>query len=352
MAGEKTEKATPKRKQDERKKGNIFQSKDLTSILALVAIFYFLRAYMPTMLNYLKAFLIRMIDISNEMESVSMLKINEVYLEILLVLAITALPALLVAMLVNVVLSGAQTRFLFSSELLKFKWDKLDPISGFKRMFSVRSIVELIKNLIKVIGLLVIVYVVLAPKIGRIPIMMELEFSQVLAFLVQNIMNLVLYVGVAFLFVGLADYGYQWYDYEKKLRMSKQDIKDEYKQQEGDPQIKGKIRQKQQQMAQKRMMQEVKNADVIIKNPTHVAIAIQYKPTLQRAPKVIAKGIDSLALRIIEEANKHQIVTVENIPLARALYAAVELEDEVPEEYYEAIAQVLAYVYQIRQKGE
>ena len=148
-----------------------------------------------------------------------------------------------------------------------------------------------------------------------------------------------------FVFLALADYAYQWFEYEKNIRMSKQDIKEEYKQMEGDPQIKGKIKERQRMMSQRRMMQNVPNADVIIKNPTHYAIAVKYEMGKQRAPIILAKGMDNIALKILEVAKKNDIPSIENKPLARGLYEAVEINQEIPEKYYHAVAEVLAFVY-------
>ena len=170
------------------------------------------------------------------------------------------------------------------------------------------------------------------------------------SFIGDTVVSLANTVGVAFLFLAAFDYLYQWWDFEKNLRMSKQELKEEFKQTEGDPQVKGKIKERQQQQARQRMMQNVPNADVVIRNPTHYAVAIQYNPHQNNAPVVIAKGMDSLALRIVKVAQEHDIITMENKPLARGLYETVDLDREIPEQFYQPVAEVLAFVYNLKKK--
>lgn len=182
------------------------------------------------------------------------------------------------------------------------------------------------------------------------PRMMDMTFMGVLSKTGDIIMDIVLKVGLIFVAIAVADYVYQWWQYEKNLRMSKQEIKDEYKQTEGDPQIKAHIKSMQQQRARQRMMQAVPEADVVIRNPTHYAVAIKYNPEKNRAPMVVAKGMDSLALRIIEVAEESGVYITENRPLARALYESVELDAEIPDKFYKPIAEVLAFVYSLKKK--
>ena len=179
---------------------------------------------------------------------------------------------------------------------------------------------------------------------------MDESIGATLAFIGDSLMTLVNTVGIIFLVVGVFDYLYQWWDYEKNLRMSKQEIKEEYKQSEGDPQVKGKIKEKQRQMASMRMMQKVPEADVIIRNPTHYAVAIKYDPEKDRAPVVVAKGADHVAFRIIEIGEKNGVHITENRPLARGLYEAVEIDMEIPAKFYQAVASILAVVYKMNKK--
>lgn len=351
MASEKSEKATPKRRSDERKKGNIFQSKDAVSVAVLLTSFYSLQFYFPSIISNLINLINSMFDQIVQIKSLSIESIQLIYIQVTIVFLIIALPLLIVSMGTNIIAVGAQTRFLYSMSTIKFKLDRLDLLKGIQKLFSLRSLVDLFKSILKILILAAIVYSTLKPRMNSLIGLFDMEFMQVLVFLGQTIMSVVTSVGMFFIFLALADYAYQWYEYEKNIRMSKQDIKEEYRQMEGDPQIKGKIKERQRLMSQRRMMQNVPKADVIIRNPTHYAIAVQYEMGKQRAPIILAKGMDNVALKIIEVAEKHKIPSIENKPLARGLYESVEIDQEIPEKYYHAVAEVLAFVYQLK-KGK
>lgn len=351
MASEKSEKATPKRRSDERKKGNIFQSKDAVSVAVLLTSFYSLQFYFPSIISNLINLINSMFDQIVQIKSLSIESIQLIYIQVTIVFLIIALPLLIVSMGTNIIAVGAQTRFLYSMSTIKFKLERLDLLKGIQKLFSLRSLVDLFKSILKILILAAIVYSTLKPRMNSLIGLFDMEFMQVLVFLGQTIMSVVTSVGMFFIFLALADYAYQWYEYEKNIRMSKQDIKEEYRQMEGDPQIKGKIKERQRLMSQRRMMQNVPKADVIIRNPTHYAIAVQYEMGKQRAPIILAKGMDNVALKIIEVAEKHKIPSIENKPLARGLYESVEIDQEIPEKYYHAVAEVLAFVYQLK-KGK
>lgn len=351
MAGEKSEKATPKRRSDERKKGNVFQSKDAISVAALVANFTALSVLFPHVRTSLVSLLNRFFHDISRYDALTIEQMSSLWMSAALTFALVALPLLLVSLLINIVASGAQTKFNFAFDSIKFKLERINIMKGFGKLFSLRSIVELIKSVVKIVMLGTILYMVLIDRFHSIPKMLDMEFKESLGYLGSTIMSIVYSVGAVFVFLAAADYAYQWYEHEKNLKMSKQDIKEEYKQLEGDPVIKGKIKERQRMMAQRRMMQEVPKADVIIRNPTHYAIAIKYELGKHMAPMVIAKGMDDIALKIIDVASKHDIVTVENKPLARGLYEGVELNQPIPEEFYHGVAEVLAFVYQMKEKG-
>jgi len=351
LASEKSEKATPKRRSDERKKGNIFQSKDAVSVAVLLTSFYSLQFYFPSIISNLINLINSMFDQIVQIRTISIESIQLIYIQVTIVFLIIALPLLFVSMGTNIIAVGAQTRFLYTMSSIKFKLDRLDLLKGIQKLFSLRALVDLFKSILKIVILAAIVYSTLEPRMNSLIGLFDMEFMQVLVFLGQTIMSVVTSVGMFFIFLALADYAYQWYEYEKNIRMSKQDIKEEYRQMEGDPQIKGKIKERQRMMSQRRMMQNVPKADVIIRNPTHYAIAVQYEMGKQRAPIILAKGMDSLALKIIEVAVKHNIPSIENKPLARGLYESVEIDQEIPEKYYHAVAEVLAFVYQLK-KGK
>lgn len=349
--GEKTEKATPKRRSDERKKGNVFTSKDVATVVSLVVMFYVLKLLGANILSILKETLIYMIEYSANVKEITDANIGEFGLKAMINFLLCTMPLLFIGIGVSIVATGTQTRFLMSGALLKPKFSRMNPLNGIKNMFSLRSLVELLKSILKIIALTYIVYSTLSGIFSEVPRLFDVEPLEGARFLAQTIMKLVTNVTYLFLFIAAADWGYQYWDYEKNLKMTKQEIKEEYKQMEGDPQVKGKIKERQRAMSQRRMMQDVPKADVIVRNPTHYAVAIKYEQGKDRAPIVLAKGKDLIALKIVEIAEKNDIITTENVPLARGLYEAVEIGQEIPEKFYVAVAEVLAYVYKLKKKG-
>lgn len=349
FAGEKTEKATPKKRKDTRKKGQVAKSTDVNTAVSLLIIFLSLIALGPYMrdrlLSFIKTFYTKSISLHLSASAVHELFVDTVK-DISLILA----PVMLVALVAGVVSNYMQVGFLFSAEVLKPDLNKLSPLKGFKRIYSMRAIVELVKSILKITVVGFAAFMVLWIHYGDILRLPLLTPAEVLTF----VSKLTLWMGLAgsgalMLLAGL-DYLYQRFDYEKNIRMSKQDIKDEYKKSEGDPIIKSKIKQKQREMAMRRMMQEVPKADVIITNPTHYAIALKYDEKKMDAPYIVAKGVDHLALKIRQIAKEHDVMTIENRPLARALYDQVDIDQAVPEEFFKVIAEILAYVYKTKQK--
>lgn len=346
--GEKTEKATPHKRREQRKKGNVFQSRDLISGAMILSSFLALRLFTGYLFGRFSAVLNDFISLGSSVDEFTVPVASKVMFDFVVNLLLLALPMLLVSMVMGFALSVAQTRFIFSSEPLRPKLSKLNPIEGFKRMFSIRSLVELVKSLLKVSVIAYIVYTVVYSKLTQIPVLMNMDILAATAWLGQTIFDVALYAGMGMLVIGVLDFFYQWWDYERKLRMSKQEIKEEDKKLEGNPETKSRIKSIQRQMAQKRMMAQVKDADVVIRNPQHYAVALRYKPEKDKAPVTVAKGKDRVALRIIEEAKKYEIYTLENPPLARALYAAVEIDQEIPYKFYFALADVITHLYNIK----
>jgi flagellar biosynthetic protein FlhB len=261
--------------------------------------------------------------------------VNKLAIDIMVVFATTVLPLLLIGGIVSVVFTMAQTRLLFSTKSMEFKFSRLNPLQGIKRMFSLRALVELVKSLIKIAILSYIIYANLYRKILILPRLMDMPVEKAFSYLGDLVMTIVSTSAAVFVAIAALDYFYQWWEYEKNLRMSKDEIKE-----------------KQRKMSQQRMMQNVPKADVVIRNPTHYAVAIKYDPEQDRAPVVLAKGADKLALRIIREAEKHNIIITENKPLARGLYESVEVDSEIPAEFYQAVAEVLVFVYNLRKEKE
>jgi len=353
MSGqEKTEKATPKRRQDERKKGNIFQSKDIITVGSIAASFYVLKFWMPYIYRFTGDTFKKYIGL---IETTNTLDTNftvHLFMDIAKVVASVSGLMIAAVILVGIILTGAQTRFIFSKEAFKFKFSKLNPLSGIKRMFSLRSLIEILKNIIKIIIIGIVIYNVIIKNLKFIPKLMYFDMMSAVKFVFDVIMSAVNSVIIYFVAISLIDYIYQWWEYEKNIKMTKQEVKDEFKNTEGNPEIKGKIKEKQRRISMMRMMQQVPNADVIIRNPTHYAIAVKYDENSSRAPVVIAKGQDNVALKIIQKAVDSKIHIIENKPLARALYSKVELNHEIPVEYYEPIAEILAWVYKLKEKGK
>ena len=256
-----------------------------------------------------------------------------------------SLPLLLSSMALGIAAHGVQTRFNISFKTLKPKFDRLNPISGIKKMFAVRNAVELLKNLLKIAVLGVLLFNLIKGDIVQVARMIDVEPLNSCIHLLQMAFQLILKVCMVFIIVAFFDFLYQRWEYEKNLKMTKQEVKDEYKQTEGNPEIKGRIRRIQRQMALSRMIQKVPEADVIVRNPTHFAVALKYDPKRHGAPVVLAKGQDELALRIVKAGAENGVFMIENKPLARALYASCRLDQEIPAEFYGAVAEILIYIY-------
>jgi flagellar biosynthetic protein FlhB len=348
--GEKTEKATPKKKRDERKKGNAFQSKDVVSVVILFVGFFLISLLIPFIYQQVKHYFIFQMDKIPAVQTLTVTACGQIFREVLEVFVITALPVMLAIGLLMILMVGVQTGFLVSGELLKPKFNKINPLSGIKRMFSLRSLVELIKSIIKITLILVAIYLTVKSLIPLAPDMMTTELAANMSFLLNETMSMVRTICMVFVGVAIFDFVYQMFDYNKKLKMDKQEVKDEYKQMEGDPQVKGQRRNMARQMSMNRMMAAVPEADVIVRNPTHFAVALKYDMDLDTAPIVVAKGQDYLALKIVEVGEKNGVPIKENKPLARGLYEMVEINDTIPAELYKAVAELLAWVYGNKKK--
>ncbi|MGL4818683.1 MAG: flagellar biosynthesis protein FlhB [Bacilli bacterium] len=347
FAGEKTEQATPKKREDARKKGQVAKSNDITTGLILVAIFSFLYLGEGMIREQLLKFFTESLTFDMK-KPFTVEQMMPLYNDLLIKIGGVLLPVLGISLVAAIVGNMGQVGIMFSTESIQFKPEKLNPVEGAKRIFSMRALVEFVKSLLKIVLIGAVTFALLfsfLPEIGRLP---YIPMHQAVHFLYRSVVLTGLVGGIVILVISIFDYAYQKFDFEKSIRMSKQDIKDEYKQMDGDPHIKGKIKQKQREMAMRRMMQEVPNADVIITNPTHFAIALKYDESRGGAPVVVAKGVDHIAQRIKKLANEHDIVMVENKPLARAMYDAVDIGQEIPEQFFQAVAEVLAHVYRVR----
>ncbi len=350
FAGEKTEKATPKKRQDSRKKGQVLKSQDVTSAIVLLCVFLFLFFAAGFMKDRFFQFFLQSFSVYVPISVLDEDSVMVIYADVLIEMAFILLPIMVTAAIAAIAGNLFQFGLLFTAEPLKFDLKKIDPIKGLKRIFSIRAIVELLKSILKISFIGSVTVMIIWVNLDKV---LGLAFKSPWITLV-TVAKLAVMMGIAasftLLFISILDFLYQKFDYEKNLKMSKQDIKDEHKNSEGDPLIKSRIKQLQREMSMRRMMQEVPNADVVITNPTHYAIAIKYDDGNMDAPIVVAKGVDFVAQKIKLIANEHNIVMVENRPLARALYADVEIGNHVPEQFFKAIAEILAYVYRIQRK--
>ena len=277
---------------------------------------------------------------------------GELSMQALALLAKTVGPVVGVAIVCAVAATFAQTQFLVSTESMKPKFSRLNPLEGFKRLFSLKSLVETLKGIIKIAILMTIVFLSIRDMFLESSRYLYTDLTAACAHLVEVAGGMVMRICIAFVAVAAMDFFYQWWDYERQMKMTKQEVKEEYKQMEGDPQVKGKIKEIQRRRAQQRMMQQVPGADVVIRNPTHFAVALRYKPGRDDAPIVLAKGQDAIALRIVQIAEANQVAVVEDVPLARALYAQAELNQFIPPELYDPVAKVLVYIFKLNDKQQ
>jgi flagellar biosynthesis protein FlhB len=347
FSGEKTEKATPKKRDDARKKGQTAKSQDVNTAIILLAVFLFL-TFSASYIGDIVFDLFHQTFQEYMLMDLTENTVQVITMDLMKEIAFLLGPIMLVALLAGLFSNYIQVGIMFTTEPLQPKLEKIDPIKGFKRIFSLRAIVELLKSILKISFVGAITFVVLWMNIDRV---LSLSFKSVgdsLTTMASLTIQMGIAASLALLFLSLFDFLYQKYDFEKNIRMSKQDLKDEHKNIEGDPLIKSKIKQRQREMAMRRMMQEVPEADVVITNPTHFAIALKYDENKMDAPFVVAKGVDYLAQKIKYIANENDVVMVENRPLARSLYDSAEIGDAVPEEFFKAVAEILAYVYRIK----
>ncbi len=345
----KTEKPTPKKREEARKGGQIARSTELNSALILLVSFWGIRALGPHIMNTITQFVKANFQNFNS-TAVNQQTVPSIFFSILVVYLKIVAPIAGIILAVGLVASFAQVGFFFSSKNMKPKLDKLNPIKGVKQLFSADKFVDLIKSVVKVVLLGSIAYSVLSNKYSELVGLIDMDIYQSLQFLGNMAYELGMKIGFAMLILAIFDYAYQRYSHEKKLRMSKQEIKEEAKQMQGDPKIKSKIRQKQIQMALSRMMQDVPNADVIITNPIHLAVALKYDPENMAAPRVVAKGQRLIAEKIKEIAEANRIPIVEDVFLAQSLHKSVEIGQDISLELYKAVAEILAYVYQLSQR--
>lgn len=350
MAGDsKTEKASPKKRQDERKKGHVAISKDAVMAVSLVGTFSILKILFPLMYRTMRDYMVKYISMAPLVDTLS--DYTELMMaDMMWAIVEAALPILVISGVLSILATGIQTRFLFSRDSLTPKFSRLNPLSGLKNIISLKSLVELLKNILKITILIFILYEIIKGDLNLVARMIDMDLKLSATYLMKAIMEMVMRISMVFFAIAGFDYFYQWWDYERQIKMSKQEVKEEYKQTEGNPEIKAKIREIQRNRSRSRMMQAVPTADVIIKNPTHFAVALRYDINRDNAPVLLAKGQDQLALRIIAVGEEHGVYVLEDKPLARGIYASTQIGSEIPEEYYGVVAEILVYVYRLNNK--
>lgn len=347
FAEERRERPTPRRRQEARKRGQVARSVEVNSALILLSTFFFLKYFSSWAGLKLMSFTSNCFS-QPLFEDWTDATIDQMISLVAPVLFQLCLPVMGVAMLAGVFANYLQVGALFTTYPLQPRLDRLNPVEGFKRIFSRRAIVELLKSAIKVIIVGYLAYATIRANLELFPCLVDMSLADALRSVGELCNTIVLRIGLLLLFLALFDYAFQYWEHEKSLMMTRQELKEEYRQYEGDPQVRARIRQRQRQIALHRMMQEVPKADVVITNPIHYAVALCYVPEEMSAPVVVAKGIDYLALRIKTIAQEHGILIYEDPPLAQTLYWNVEVGEMIPVELYEAVARVLAFVYRLR----
>ena len=353
--GEKTEEPTEKKKSDARKEGQVAKSKEVASTLTLLSLFLLLKLWISTLGNQLLELFSGYYDKFPELVTfingdISVRTFSSMLAQSLKSVLIIILPFLLVGFVVSFLSDLIQVQWKPTTKPLQPKFSKLNPISGVKKLFSSQALVELIKSIVKIAFMVLIIYNELKDQWQLIFLVYEIPLMQAVLLAGTILIDIGFKISLVFILVAAADYIFQRWKHHEDLKMTKQEIKEEFKNQEGDPKIKGKIRQRMMEASRRRMMQDLPKADVVITNPTHYAVAIRYDKDIADAPVVIAKGADYLAQRIKEVAREHHIEIMENKPLARSLYANVEIGEQVPPELYVAVAEVLAAVYRAQGK--
>lgn len=353
--GEKTEEPTAKKLEDARKDGQVAKSKEIGNAFGILALFLTLQIYLGTMgTSFIEGFhavynqipdMVKMFNGELPWASITTLIRSMMFRLIILIL-----PILLVAFAVAFICDVVQVKWKPTAKPMQPKFNKLSPLKGFKRIFSANSMVELLKAALKLGVIGYVVYSYLQGRLNEIYILYDIALNRAIGLIGEIVIDLGIRIAAVYMIIAFLDFAYQKYKFKEDMKMTKQEVKDEFKNQEGDPQIKGKQKQRMREASMRRMMQQLPEADVVITNPTHYAVAIKYDPDKYDAPYVLAKGEDYLAQKIKDVAKENDIEIVENKPLARMLYANVDVGELVPPELYQAVAEVLAFVYHLKGK--
>lgn len=347
--GEKTEPATSKKLNDIRKEGQVAKSKELITAVSLMSLFIILKIYLSKLGTGLIDVYTQVYNsiskvVDDSYNGLPIRTAGSVMQQVIIDMIKLVIPILLVAIVIAILGNMLQQKWMVTAKPLQPKFSKISPISGFKRMFSVRQLVELIKSIAMISIIMIVVYNTVKSKMNILLTFYDVGLNTALSTIGSIIIDLGIKISAVFLIVGFADLFYQRIKFKNDNMMTKQEIKDEFKNTEGDPQVKGQIKRRMQEVSRRRMMQQLPEADVVITNPTHFAVAIKYEPDAGKAPVVIAKGADYLAFQIKDKAKEYNIAIVENKPLARILYHNIDIGMEIPPELYQAVAEILAVV--------
>lgn len=343
----KTEDASERKISKAKEDGDIAISQDAKSFIMLIGMIFVVWLVMPIMFKWFYTYSLKFI------ENPDTIPTDAKHIQLLLLHAVQAMMKILgipfvIFIVLGVFASVSQTGFIYAPKKLEFNWKKLNVFAALPEFINMKKIVESLKGIVKITVITFIAILVIKPYLEKVNLMPTMETLAILSFIHKIVVLLIFTVLIAVLVIAIADYAYQKYQHLKKLRMTKQEVKDEYKQMEGDPLVKSRIRQVRMERARHRMMDAVPKADVVIVNPTHYAIALEYKMEKMDAPVVVAKGLDNLALKIRELAEENDIPIIENPPLARALFASVEIDQSIPAEHFKAVAEVIGYVMQLK----
>ncbi len=351
--GEKTEEPTAKRLDDARKDGKVAKSRELNHAFDLIALFLILKVFTSNVYNsFLSVFSFvytRIPDfVKNNSQEISGHSVAS-FLYIIIVESLQImLPFFIIGFSICVLVNILQIGWKITTKPMQPKLDKFNPINGFQRILSKDSLFELLKSILKLVIIAYVAYSSIKKNADTLFVLYDIPLMQAIILCGQIIVDTGLKIALVYLVIGVLDWFYQKHKFHEDMKMTKQEVKDEYKNTEGNPEIKGKQRQRMQEASRRRMMQDVPKADVIITNPTHLSVALKYDSNEAKAPVVLAKGEDHLALKIREVAKENHIEIVENKPLARMLYANVDVGQEIPPELYQAVAEVLAMVYNLK----
>ena len=353
--GEKTEEPTAKKLEDARKEGQVAKSKEIANGLGLLALFLLLKIMVGSIgTSFLESFsmvynripvICKLNGGASPMGDISVL-LRTVMLRLLIIL----LPVLLIGFAVAFVSDLFQVKWRPTSKPLQPKFSKLNPLNGIKKIFSAQSLVELVKSVAKILLIALVTYSYIKNKIGLLYALYDMSMMQAVNLIGETVIELGIRISAIYMIIAGADFMYQKYKFKNDMKMTKQEVKEEYKNAEGDPEIKGKIKARMREASQRRMMQAIPKADVVITNPTHYAVAIRYDTEVAPAPIVVAKGSDYLAQKIKQIARENNVEIVEDKPLARMLFANVDVDKQIPPELYQAVAEILAMVYHAQGK--